>query len=125
MAGPDPNAVAVGSLRWPIAIATRQQIPDPNSPGILDQIAKAHPTRADVQPVGPMTFYGAAQVDTPVTHRITLRWLDFVDTTCVIFRTTRRPNGTLKTELFRIRRLMDLDGRKRFLRAECELERIL
>jgi head-tail adaptor len=119
---PDPNAVRIGSLRWPVVIATRRQAPDPNGPGIIDVITECQRVRADIQPIGPMTFYAAAQVDTPITHRITIRWLDWVDTTHVVLRTTVRPDKSEMTERFRVRRVMPVDGRQRFLRMECELE---
>ncbi|HEY8685997.1 MAG TPA: head-tail adaptor protein [Chloroflexota bacterium] len=119
---PDPNAVRIGSLRWPVIICTRLQAADPNSTGILETLAETQTVYADIQPIGPMTFYAAEQVDTPVTHRITIRWLNWVDTTCVVFRTTNNPDGTKMTERFRVRRVMPVDGRQRFIRMECELE---
>ncbi len=120
--GPDPNAIRIGTLRWCVVIATREQAADPNSAGILETIAMTQTVRADVQPIGALTFYAAEQVETPVTHRIVIRWLDWVDATHVIFRTTKRPDGSLMIERFRVRRVMSIDGRQRFLRMDCELE---
>jgi SPP1 family predicted phage head-tail adaptor len=119
---PDPNAVPIASLRWRVVIATREQAADPNSAGILETIADRQTVRADIQPIGPMTFYAAEQVDTPITHRVTIRWLDWVDTTCVIFRDTKRQDRSTMRERFRVRRVMSIDGRQRFLRMDCELE---
>ncbi len=120
--GPDPNAVRIGSLRWRVTIATREQEPDPDSPGIVERLAKLQTVRADIQPIGTMTFYAAEQVDTPLTHKIVIRWLDWVDTTHVVFRVTKRPDGSDMVERFRVRRVMPIDGRQRFLRMDCELE---
>jgi SPP1 family predicted phage head-tail adaptor len=120
--GPDPNAVRIGSLRWRVTIATREQEPDPDSPGIVERLAKLQTVRADIQPIGTMTFYAAEQVDTPLTHKIVVRWLDWVDTTHVVFRVTKRPDGSDMIERFRVRRVMPIDGRQRFLRMDCELE---
>ena len=120
--GPDPNAVRIGSLRWRVTIATREQEPDPDSPGIVERLAKLQTVRADIQPIGTMTFYAAEQVDTPLTHRIVIRWLDWVDTSHVIFRVTKRPDGSDMIERFRVRRVMPIDGRQRFLRMDCDLE---
>ena len=120
--GPDPNAVRIGSLRWPVAIATRVQSADPDSAGILELLAKTQRLRADVQPIGTMAFYAAEQVDTPVTHRIVIRWLDWVDNSCVVLRETKRPDRSTMIERFRVRRVMSIDGRQRFLRMDCELE---
>lgn len=119
---PDPTQVEIGSLRWPVIVATREEYPDPSSAGILDKIDQIKPVRADIQPIGALTFYGAAQVDTPVTHRITMRWLDYLSTNSVIFRQTRLADGTPRTERFRVRRVMEVDGRKRFIRVDAELE---
>src|SRR6202050_2942385 len=113
---PDPNAVRIGSLRWRVVIATREPGPDPNSPGIVDILADMQSVRADVQPIGALTFYAAEQVETPVTHRIIIRWLDWVDTTCVVFRVTKRPDESEMIERFRVRRVLPIDGRQRFLR---------
>jgi len=120
--GPDPNAVRIGSLRWRVTIAAREQEPDPDSPGIVERLAKLQTVRADIQPIGTMTFYAAEQVDTPLTHKIVIRWLDWVDTTHVVFRVTKRPDGSDMIERFRVQRVMPIDGRQRFLRMDCELE---
>ena len=120
---PDPNAVRIGALRWRVVIATREQVPDPDSPGFLETIAGLQTVRADVQPIGALTFYAAEQVEKSVTHRIVIRWLDWVDTTHVVFRTTKRPDQSDMVERFRVRRVMSIDGRQRFLKLECELEK--
>ena len=121
--GPDPNAVRIGSLRWRVVLATREQAMDPSSSGILETIADKQTVRADVQPIGPLTFYAAEQVETPVTHKIIIRWLDWVDTTCVVFRVTKRPDESDMIERFRVRRVLPIDGRQSFLRMDCELEK--
>ena len=109
-------------MRWRVVIATREQFPDPNSPGLIEDIDKLQSVRADVQPIGALTFYAAEQVETPVTHRIIIRWLDWIDTTHVIFRMTKRPDRSSMIERFRVRRVLSIDGRQRFLRMDCELE---
>jgi hypothetical protein len=125
MPAPGYNEVPIGTLRWPLVIATREQTADPRSTGILETAAEKQRVRGNVSPIGPLTFYAAEQVDTPLTHRITIRWLDWVDTTCVIFRATLRRDGSRRVERFRVRRTMELEGRKRFLCCECELEAIV
>lgn len=121
--GPDPNAVRIASLRWRVTIAAREQEPDPNSPEIIETLARLQSVRADVQPIGALTFYAAEQVETPITHRIIIRWLDWIDTSHVVFRVTKRPDQTEMIERFRVRRVLSIDGRQRFLRMDCELER--
>lgn len=122
MANPDPGAVPIGTLRWPVTIAKREMLAVAGG-GMNECLTDIIKVRADVQPVGPMTFYGAAQVDTPVTHKVRLRWLDWLSTIHVIIRDTARADGTTRREVFRIRRVMEIDGRKRFVSTECELEK--
>src|ERR1700722_16288544 len=98
--GPDPNAVRIGSLGWRGIIATREQVADPDSPGFLETLAQIQTVRADIQPIGALTFYAAEQVETPVTHRIVIRWLDWIDTTHIIIRVTKRPDQTEMIERF-------------------------
>lgn len=83
-------------------------------------------THADIQSTYPGTFYASAQVDTPVTHMIRLRWTDYVENIYVIGRVTKRPSDeTLRAELYRVRRVKETGGRKRFVEIECELEKVL
>lgn len=119
---PDPGAVPIGSLRWPVTIAKRTNVAVTGG-GMNDGLTDIIQVRADIKPVGPMTFYGAAQVDTPVTHKVTLRWLDWLSTTHVIIRDSIREDKTTRREVFRIRRVMEIDGRRRFCSVECELEK--
>lgn len=114
--------VTVGSLRWPVIVARRRQDRDPTGPGIDENWVDVETVRADIQSLGALTFYGAAQTDTPVTHRITVRWLNYLDNTSAFRRETRLPDGEVRSEIFRVRRVKELNGRKRFISAECELE---
>jgi head-tail adaptor len=118
---PDPGAVAIGSLRWPVTIAQRNQSPSPLG-GITETLVNIMSVRAAVEPVGALTFYSGVQVDTPITHRITIRWLDWLTTTHVILRNTNRPDGSVRAEVFRVHRVLEIDGRKRFCLLECEAE---
>jgi len=86
----------------------------------LVRLARVH---ADIQPTYPSTFYQSTQVDTPITHMISIRWQDYPSTIDVVVRVTGRNNdGSLRGELFRVRRTKEVAGRKRFLQMECELE---
>ena len=118
---PDRGAVAVGDLRWPVTIAQRNQAPSTLG-GIVETLDNIMSVRAAVEPTGALTFYSGVQVDTPVTHRITIRWLDWIGTNHVILRNTNRPDGSVRKEIFRVRRVMEIDGRKRFALLECEQE---
>jgi hypothetical protein len=51
-----------------------------------------------------------------------MRWTDYVDLTHAIERVTSRADGTQRVETFRVRRMYELAGRKRFAVFECQLE---
>ena len=108
------------------------QTPDSTN-GILETLINPREVWADVQPIGPMTFWGSMQTETPVTHRITLRWVGYIDNTWVVIRTSAPPTqqpapqtdqgyGQQRLEVFRVRRVLEIDGRKRFTGLDCELE---
>lgn len=112
---------AIGELRWPVVIVRRDQIPVDEGEIAELNVSAIH-ARAKIEPVYAATYYGSAQVDTPVTHMIWLRWLDNLDTTHAVIRTMRRKDGTARFEVFRVRRVKELEGRQRFLMIEAELE---
>lgn len=116
--------IPVGSLRWPVLIARRRQDFDTADTGITETWVGLQQVRANIEPIGALTFYGSEQIDTPVTHRITLRWLDYLDNSHAVLRITRLPSGSPRQEVFRIRRVKELNGRKRFCSLDCELEQV-
>lgn len=116
-------SVGLGTLRWLVTLSRRDQVPaeDLAARERFVPIATVH---ADIQPTYASTFYQSTQVDTPITHMITIRWQDYPETIDVVIRSTIRPDtGTMRTELYRVRRTKEVGGRKRFLQMECELER--
>ncbi len=124
---PEPQSFPLGRLRWPVQIVQRLQAPDPNSTGVVETCVPIRTVRADVQPVGALTFWGTAggseQVDTPITHRVYMRWQNSLPNAYAITRSTILEDGTTRTETFRVRRIKEIDGRKRFVIVECEEEK--
>jgi head-tail adaptor len=113
----------IGSLRWWVTLYRRDQAPADDL-ALQETLVAIATVRADIQPTYPSTFFQSTQVDTPTTHMITIRWQDYLSTAVIVTRVTERaPDGTLRGELFRVRRSLELAGRKRFIRMECELER--
>lgn len=88
----------------------------------MEPLSDASLIYAAIEPARPVTYYAAAQVDTPFTHMIWVRWMDNIDTSFIVVRDLRRPDGSLRRETFRIRRMIEVNGRQRFLRIEAELE---
>jgi head-tail adaptor len=120
-----PDNPTIGSLRWPVTIATREQAAAATAASaatITETLAQQQTVRADIRPIGPMTFVAGQQTDRPITHRIYIRWLDWIDMQHVILRITQRLDGTNRVETFRIRKVGEVDGRKRFLEILAELE---
>lgn len=78
--------------------------------------------RAGILPLGPMTFLQGEQTDRPVTHKVIVRWLDWLDQTHIIVRRTMRRNGHLREEIFRIVKVAEDQGQKRFLELLVQLE---
>lgn len=112
----------IAALRWRVTLYRRDQFPGPNSM-LTEDLVPIATVQADVQPTYPSTFYNSAAIDTPISHLIRVRWCDYVENTHVIMRSTLRPTDmTMRTELFRVRRVKEVAGRKRFAEFECELE---
>lgn len=118
-----PETVTIGQLRWPVTIARRVQTPAGDGSGVAETLRHVLATNAKIAPLGAVSYYGAAAVDTPFTHKVWVRYLDWLDTRHVILRATRTPDGSYRSELFRIRRVGDWEGRKRFSYLEVEEER--
>jgi head-tail adaptor len=123
-AGGLSNSNGIGSLRWLVTLYRRLQAPGPDS-AITETFVPLATVHADIQPTYATTHYASAQVDTPITHLIRLRWLDYVENVVIVIRgTTRLNDGSIRTELFRVRRVKEVAGRKRFVELECELESV-
>ena len=116
----------IGKRRWKVAIARRDQQPSPNSTGIDEGLVEVLFVYANIVPIGAVTYYDTVATDTPVTHRIWTRWMDGVDTRHVVLRNSLRPSdGSARQEVYRVRRVAEDKGRKRFLMIEAELEQRL
>lgn len=121
-----PSDHGIGQLRWQVSLYRRDQSPAIEDSGISENFVLLATVHADVQPTYPTTYYNSAQIDIPITHLVRVRWLDYVETVHVIRRATFRPtDGSFRTELFRVRRVKEVGGRKRFTELEVELERAL
>ena len=67
---PEAEGVAIGRLRWPVYIATRAQLAQVDDTGIDELLCDMQLVKADIQPVGALTFWGQAgeQIDGPVAE---------------------------------------------------------
>lgn len=120
----DPSgglAGGLGTLRWLVTLYRRDQAPADDM-ALTESLVPIATVHADIQPTYASTFYQSTQVDTPITHMVNIRWADYPETIDVVIRSTNRPGGGQRSELFRVRRTKEVSGRKRFLQMECELE---
>jgi head-tail adaptor len=115
-------AAGIGTLRWLVTLCRRDQAPadDLALRETLVPLARVH---ADIQPSYASTFYQSTQVDTPITHMISVRWQNYPPRTNVVVRTTTLPDGSAQSEVYAVHRSKLIAGRKRFIQMECELER--
>ena len=72
-----PDVIAIGELRWPVTIARRVQVPNADTNGIVETLVPIAERRARVTAVKDTTYLDGAQLDTPFTHRIAFRWVDY------------------------------------------------
>jgi Phage head-tail joining protein len=120
-----PASTGIGALRWQVKLCQRLQTPSMTDTGLVEEFVTLAVVHADIQSTYPGTFYLGVQVDTPITHMIRLRWADYLEQANIITRTTTRPtDGTNRTEVYRVRRVKEIGGRKRFIEIEAELERV-
>jgi len=120
MASTDPRPV--GQMRWPCWIVQRNQVPDDDR-SIFESYLGAEIVWCSVEPVGAQTFYEGIAVETGITHWIEARWLDNIDLRFAIIRASRRADGTVRVEIFRVRKVGEKQGRKRRVIIGAELER--
>lgn len=105
-----------------MTIGKRVQTPTADAPSIAESLQDPIRMHADIRSLGPLTFVGAEATDRPITNRIYLRWVDWIDLNHVILRSTQRADGSTRTEVYRIRKIGEVDGRKRFVEILAELE---
>lgn len=110
-------------MRWPVYLATRLQIAQVDASGIDEQLENMTKVHADIQALGAMSYWNAAQNELPISHRVFIRWVEAVENTVVVIRQTIRPDRSIRTEQFRVRRWKELGGRKRFVLLEVDEEK--
>ncbi len=118
------DAIRVGDLRWPLWLVTRVQTADPSGTDIIETATNGRLVHAAVEPITALEVWnGTREAPYQTTHIITTRWLDYIDNTRAFVRQTVRPtDGATRTEVFRVQRVTEVGGRKRFSRCECRVE---
>lgn len=122
---PEEDMIAIGELRWPVQIVTRAQAAQPAGTGIDEPYTNVQFTKACIRPVGALTFWGLGgeQVDGPITHRVFVRWVDYITNADAVIRKMLRRDGSYRTETFRVRRVKESNGRQRLAILEVEIEK--
>lgn len=116
-----PAQSGIGALKWWVTLYTRNQAPAGDL-ALQETLTPIASVWADIQPSYASTFLMSTQVDGPITHMVNIRWQDYPQTIDVVIRSEERRDGTMRTELYRVRRTKEVGGRKRFIQMECEQE---
>ncbi|AMW34287.1 phage head closure protein [Haematospirillum jordaniae] len=106
------KAPDIGDLNQRIALLSWQDCPDQET-GLLALYRTEAEIWARVEPVGGAVYLGSQQIGQTITHRITMRWREGITAEHVI-----RHRG----RCFRIRRITDLNGWRRFSVLDVEEE---
>jgi Phage head-tail joining protein len=118
----------IGEMRWSVTLAYRREDPDLSSSNLVEEYIKVGNIHAKITPTASEIFIGGAQngaqITTPITHEIIIRWQPYVNVTTfdTIIRKTVLPDGRSREELFRIRQIKEWNGRHRFIICDVELE---
>ena len=113
----------IKALRWRVILATRAQVPTPDG-GLAEPWRDLMAVHAHIEALRPTAYWDSQQTDTPVSHMIRIRWVNVLDNTQVIKRVSLLPNGQARTEIYRVRRYKEVNGRKRFVDIEAQLEAV-
>ncbi|AIO33467.1 hypothetical protein BPS26883_06146 [Burkholderia pseudomultivorans] len=104
------RAPRIGELDRRIQLRERRDYPYRDA-----DVESAYPTQrkrwAKIEPVGAAVYSGSVQIDEKVTHRIFLRYVDGV---------TSDYEAVYRDQVFRVRRVGDLNGVRRFTVLEVE-----
>ena len=116
------KGIKLGDFRWNITLATRQSVPAEGG-GFIDQIGnQRNDVPAAIEPIAGTRFFKAHQVFNDATHEVTIRYEDAVEMFDIIIRYSVEPDGREVQEIFHVKEMIDMDGRKQFLKIQCTLE---
>lgn len=120
---PFDQPISIGEMRWKVTLASRQESTGTTT-DLNEQYTRICEIWAAIEPMGEEEMIGGEQIGTPVSHRITFRWLPYEDVTYfdTIIRYINLPNGERRAEIFRIRKIKEWNGRHRYIIADVELE---
>lgn len=115
MADKRPNP-PTGTLNSRVELASnyreRPNLTDSGTNFTWDRIALVW---ANITPVGTQVFLNGVQTDNAITHRVTIRWRDDVQRLTKVIRESRRPDDSLRREVYQVKRVGELNGEKQFL----------
>jgi hypothetical protein len=119
---------SIKELRDFVLLSVLTQSSVANEYGIFETISTYTPVGngyyAKLEPTKAHTSIGSAQTDMDTanaTHTCLIRWLDNVDIFDTVTRQQRMPDGTTRTEYFRVLGTADNDGQLRFLKIDLQL----
>ncbi|WP_081951609.1 head-tail adaptor protein [Pseudomonas cremoricolorata] len=96
----------IGELTRRVYLRVREDIANPDDPGLQSQYLPAPKTWAKIQPVGNAIYSGSVQTGKAVTHRIILRFRSGITDAHEVVETYRGVDI-----VYRVRRVSDLGNR--------------
>lgn len=99
-----------GELNRRVNIRRRVDVPALDS-GLDQTFPESMPRWAKIEPAGSAVYAGSVQIDDTVTHRITVRYLDGLSNAHEIVHGDR---------VYRVKRITDMNGARRFTVIEAE-----
>lgn len=112
----------IGNMRYRVTLGTRQA-QESGTAGITETITGTVTVWADIRPLGTQLYLAGRQIsDDEVTHRIITRHRSLPSMFDTATRTVPLPDGTTRTDTYRILRTTEWEGRKQWLVMEARLE---
>lgn len=102
----------LGEMRDIVILCDMTQATDPNTKAIVEQLTGDRLVAAAIEPVSTYMWLAGRQADyKQITHRVTTQWTDDIGTFTWIKRQRLRPNGSLRTEIYQVQRVIE-DGQQ-------------
>ena len=119
------SRIPIGDLRWPVSLYTRGQVPDPDGSGTIDVDVLVASMHASIEPIRPGVYWGAVdeENDKP-THSLVIRGNYYLSNYHWFRRVRRYGDGITRSEHFRVVRVLEVDGRNRYIKAEVHMDRV-
>lgn len=113
----------VPRLNRRVTILTRTEVESTSDMGITRLLQNSKPVYAAVVGVDSIEFTNSVNNGYEYTHKIYVRYLDYLSINHVIVHQSKLPDGSTRTDLYKILRYSIVDGIYFYTELECVLEK--